>query len=61
MTGIEIQMALSNPADPVPDLDRETALIDRRSSSREQFEQLSAATERTTSQIQSFACIPQRA
>ena len=39
---LEIQMTLFDPADPVPDLDSELALKGRRSSTREQFEQLSA-------------------
>jgi hypothetical protein len=55
---LEIQMTLF-PADPVPDLDSELALKDRRSSTREQFEQLSATARKAASRMQSFACIPQ--
>lgn len=57
---LEIQIVLFDPADPVPDLDREPRLQGPRSTVRAELTGLSAAARHAASQIQSFACVPQR-
>jgi len=57
---LEIQMVLFDPADPVPDLDCEPMPKGPRSTVRSELRQLSAAARHAASQIQSFACVPQR-
>jgi len=57
---LEIQMVLFDPADPVPDLDREPMPNGPRSTVRSDLRQLSAAARHAACQIQSFACVSQR-
>jgi len=57
---LEIQIVLFDPTDPVPDLDREAMLKGPRSTVRAELTELSAAARHAASQIQSFACVPQR-
>ena len=57
---LEIQILLFDPADPVPDLDREPVPKGPRSTVRLELTDLSAAARQAACQIQSFACVPQR-
>lgn len=57
---LEIQIVLFDPADPVPDLDREAMLKGPRSTVRSELMELSTVARHAASRIQSFACVPQR-
>jgi len=57
---LEIQLVLFDPADPVPDLDREPTLKGPQSSLPAGLMELSAAARQAASQIQSFACVSQK-
>ncbi len=60
LTVLEIQMVLFDPADPVPDLEREPTFKGPRSTVRVQLTELSAAARHAASQIQSVACVSER-
>ena len=57
---LEIQMVLFDPADPVPDLEREPMPKGPRSTVRLELTELSEAARHAACQIQCFACVPQR-
>jgi hypothetical protein len=57
---LEIQMVLFDPADPVPDLDREPMPKGPRSTVRLELTELSTVARHAASRIQSFAYVLQR-